>query len=386
MKKLNKEILEIIEEEVKEVVKRVIESLALKERQIYLEEHPSDRGNGYYTRGLITKFGAIENLRVPRVREGDFRPKVLPERRRVSLDLGEVILSLFASGASFRDVSRFMETVYGAYYSPASISRLTEVTTQEIEAWRMRPLAEEYFAIYLDALFLPIRRGFVAKEPVYVALGLHKDGMREVLGFWLFGSEGESATNWQEILGELKERGVKRVELFIADGLKGLREAVIREFAGSKFQRCVLHAVRGSLNKARRRDREALAEVLKRIYRASNKEEAREALLELKEVWGRKYPGVVRKWEENFQDLVTFMDYPEEIRGYIYTTNQLERLMKEIRRRSKVIEVFSGPQSVYKVVYLVLADMNDRYRGRRLRGFGKLWKGDEGLAPPDTLD
>ncbi|MDN5380236.1 MULTISPECIES: IS256 family transposase [Thermodesulfobacterium] len=274
-----KDMYNFIENEVKRVVKETIEALALEERRIYLDEHPETKGNGFYTRSLITKFGALDNLKVPRVREGDFRPKILPEKRRASLDLGEVILGLFASGSSVRDVSRFMETIYGVYYSPASISRLIEVTTQEIDRWRNREVEEEYFALYVDATFLSVRRGSVSKEPVYVVVGLTYEGRREILGFWLFGSEGESANNWREVLVELKGRGLKRVEVVIGDGLRGLKEAVRIEIPGARFQLCVLHAVRGSLRKVRNKDRERVAESLKGIYRAGDREEAREGLM-----------------------------------------------------------------------------------------------------------
>ncbi len=202
-----------------------------------------------------------------------------------------------------------------------------------------------------------------------MVVGLTYEGRREILGFWLFGSEGESANNWREVLVELKGRGLKRVEVVIGDGLRGLKEAVRIEIPGARFQLCVLHAVRGSLRKVRNKDRERVAESLKGIYRAGDREEAREGLMKFKERWGRIYPEVVRKWEENFNELTTFMGYPEEVRRFIYTTNQLERLMKEIKRRAKVIEVFSGVDSVCKVVYLVLLEKNERYRGRSLPGF-----------------
>ena len=382
-----KEIIEFIEKEVKRIVKEMIENLALEERRMYLEEHSETKGNGFYTRSLITRFGAVDDLRVPRVREGDFRPRVIPERKKASMDLGEVILSLFASGCSMRNISRFMETIYGAYYSPASISRLTDVTTQEIERWRNRSVKEEYFALYVDATFLHVRRGSVEKEPVYVVVGLNWDGTREVLGFWLFGSEGESSINWQEVFGELKSRGLKRVDLFVGDGLRGLEEAVFREFPGSKFQLCVLHAVKGSLKKVRKRDREAVAESLKTIYRASSKEEARQALINFKQKWSKIYPEVVKRWEENFNNLTTFMDYPEEIRKFIYTTNQLERLMKEIKRRTKVIEVFSGLEAVCKVVYLVLLHINEKYERKSLPGFREaIAKLRKASSSTDTLD
>ncbi len=347
-------ILATIEQKVKEMVKEFIETLAVEERELFLEEHPETKANGFYTRRLATKYGEIENLKVPRVREGSFKPRIIPERRKAFFDLGEITILMFASGASVRDVAKFLEMVYGIYYSPSSLSRLTEIAVKKIDSWRKRKLSGDYFAIYLDATYICVRRGEVDKEPVYVALGLKFDGTREILGFWLSGAEGESSLIWKEILRELKERGVKSVELFVADGLTGLREAIEMEFPGSKFQLCVLHTVRGSMKRVRRTDREAVAEDLKKIYRAKTKEKARKALQAFRHKW-RKYPEVAKKWEENFNALTTFMDYPEQIRPYIYTTNMLERLMKEVKRRVKVIEVFSTPESAYKIIYLVLA-------------------------------
>lgn len=158
-----REIVETLGEKVKELVKDLVEKLMLEERELYLKEHPT-KGNSYYTRDLLTLFGPLEDLRVPRVREGDFHPKILPERRRTSIELSEAILALYASGVSTRAISRFLETVYGAFYSPQSISRHTSVVEEEVEAWRNRPLDEEYYTVYLDSTFLSIRRGKTAKE------------------------------------------------------------------------------------------------------------------------------------------------------------------------------------------------------------------------------
>ena len=133
-----------VELEVKKHVKELLERLMKEERGIYLEKHSETKGNGFYERKLFTKYGEIEDLSVPRVRDSGFRPKLLWGKRRASLDLGEVVLSLFASGASIRDVSRFLETVYGSYYSPSSISRLIKVTCEEVERWRKRGLDEQY--------------------------------------------------------------------------------------------------------------------------------------------------------------------------------------------------------------------------------------------------
>ena len=134
-------ILATIEQKVKEMVKEFIETLAVEERELYLEEHPETKANGFYTRRLAAKYGEIENLRVPRVREGDFKPHIIPRRRKAFFDFGEVTILMFASGASVRDVAKFLEMVYG---------RLTEIATEKIEVWKKRKLSESYLAVHLN--------------------------------------------------------------------------------------------------------------------------------------------------------------------------------------------------------------------------------------------
>lgn len=373
-KETHEEILKVFEEELKTMMRNLLENLMREEREIYLGEHPT-KANGYYTRDLLTLAGSIEDLKVPRVREGDFHPRILPYRKRASVDLSEAILTLYAVGVSTRNISRFLEGVYGAFYSPQSISRLLAVAEEQVKVWRERPLAEEYYAVFLDGTFLSIRRGKTAKEPVYMALGIEPDGRREILGFWLFGAEGESARNWEEVLKDLKRRGVQRVRIFITDDLPGLEEAIKKIFPEADWQLCVLHAVREALNKARKADREALAADLKRVYRAETEEEAREALKNLRERWGRMYPKIVERWETKAYALLAFLRHARSIRRYLYTTNQLERLAKEVKRRTKVVEVFCGEEAVEKLLYLVLSHLNEAWGARKLRGFAEIEMG-----------
>mgnify|MGYP000107575360 CR=1 FL=1 len=368
------EILKEVEERIKTMVKELLEALMKEEREIYLESHPT-KANGYYTRDLLTLVGPVEDLKVPRVREGDFHPQILPYRKRASLELSEAILALYAVGVSTRKISAFLEGIYGAFYSPQSISRLVEVTQEQVKAWRERPLSEEYYAVFLDGTFLSIRRGKTAKEPVYIALGIKPDGRREILGFWLFGAEGESSRNWEEVLKDLKRRGVQRVRIFITDDLPGLEEAIKKIFPEADWQLCVLHAVRDALNKVRKKDREALAEALKKIYRAETEEEAKEALGSLRERWSGVYPRIVERWETKAYALLAFLRHPKPIRRYLYTTNQLERLAKEVKRRTKVVEVFCSEEAAEKLLYLVLSELDEAWGTRRLRGFAEIQMG-----------
>ena len=152
-----------------------------------------------------------------------------------------------------------------------------------MRVWRTRPLDEEYYAVFLDGTFLSIRRGGSAKEPVDLALGLKPDGRREILGFWPFGAEGESARNWEEVRRELRRRGVNRVRVFVTDDLPGLEEAIRKIFPDADWELLVLPAVREALNGARNKDREALAQDLRCVYRAEREEEA---LRRMRERWG----------------------------------------------------------------------------------------------------
>ena len=202
-------------------------------------------------------------------------------------------------------------------------------------------------------------------------MGIRPDGRREILGFWLFGAEGKSATNWRQVVRELWERGVRVVKLF-ESVLPGIEEAVREIFPSSKWQLCVLHTVRDSLAKVRKKDREALAQDLKAIYRADTVKQAHQALRALEEEWAGKYPELVAKWLDKSHALLEFLNHPKAIRSYLYTTNQLERLIKELKRRTKVVEVFCGPQALEKLVYLMLVQENERLLGRRLRGFAEM--------------
>ena len=165
------------------------------------------------------------------------------------------------------------------------------------------------------------------------------------------------------------------VKLFVSDDLPGIEEEVREIFPSAHWQLCVLHAVRDSLSKVRKKDREALAQDLEAIYRADTVEQAHQALKELEEGWVRKYPELVAKWVNKSHALLEFLNHPKSIRSYLYTTNQLERLMKELKRRTKVVEISCGPEALQKLVYLVLVQENEKLFKRRLRGFAEIQMG-----------
>lgn len=369
-----REIVAQVRDEVKQREKAIMQRLMAEERELYLDEHTDDKGNGFYERALLTQSGLLEDLRVPRTRSGGFYPAVLPGKRRASVDLGDLILIMFQCGVNTRKIQQVVESIYGTYYSHASIAKLTRVAAEEIEAWRMRPLKNAYFSVIIDAVFLSLRRGSYEKEPVYLAQGTDFEGRREILGFWVMGGSGESSLAWEEIFSEMKERGVERIDIVVSDDLSGIEKASAKVFPSSDHQLCVVHAMRGARTKVRRSDIEEVFAGLKPIYRADSQKDAQAAFATFSERWKKRYPGLVKYWRENLHHLTVFLKYPEPVRPYIYTTNQLERINKEIKRRTKSIEVFSSEESLLSVLYLVITYENEKLQKKRLKGFVGLFE------------
>jgi putative transposase len=288
-----------------------------------------------------------------RDREGQYYPAFLKPYARRLVDVGEVAVALYAAGVSQRKAAEVMSLLLGHRYSHETISAMTEEVLQAVEAFRRRPLPEEMAFVYLDGLYLKLLREGegVVREVVYVALGVTPSGERRVLGYWLL--PAESALGWEGVLGELWQRGLRRVLLFITDGLPGLPEAIRRVYPQAEWQRCVVHGVRWSLGQVRARDRTLLAEDLRRVYGAESRGEALEALEALREAWGSRYPGVVALWAGDSGAFLRFYGYPKVLWPYLRSTNLMERFIREIRRGTKVRDhKFPGEEAVYKLLYL----------------------------------
>ena len=367
------ELKNLYREEVKAFLKEFINKMMKEERRLFLENYSEDKGNGYYERDLLTAYGEIEDLEVPRVRSGKFYPKILPYRRRAWFDIREIVYAMHMTGSSVRDIRSFIEKIYKTYYSADAISRLTEIGEEIIEKWKSRPLKDHYVVIMIDSIFVKLRRGDVKNEPVYIVLGIDREGYREILGYYIFGSEGESSYAWKKIFEDLKHRGIKKVDVFVSDNLSGIIEATRSIFPESKHQLCVLHQVRNSLLYVRNKDKSAVLEDMRKIYQARNREEAEKEFLMFKKNWQKIYPKVVDSWERNLFYLLTMYDFPSQLRKSIYTTNQLERVNKEIRRRVKVIEVITGEKTLNKIFYYVITEINEKFQQRRLPNFAKFY-------------
>ena len=358
----------------KSFVKEKLEMIMKEELHNFLTvEHPesSNSKNGYYQRSLDTRYGKIEALSVPRDRQGEFQTQVFAPYQRREGWLEEAIIKMYQSGMSTREVGKFIERILGTGYSATTISNITAVALEDIRAWQQRPLASRYSVLYLDGMYIKLRRDTVASEVIYFAVGVNEEGYRELLGFYVGGQE--NALGWQEMLQDLYQRGLKEVLLGVFDGLPGLEEAFKSIYPKADVQRCVVHKVRNTLNRVRQTDRESVAEDLKAVYRSFTRSQAEAQFDVFREKWQAKYPREVSSWEQDLPVLLTFLKYPSSIRSVIYTTNWIERTIKEIRKRLRPMNSLPDVKAAEKIVYLTVQHLNDTWSERKLRGFASAY-------------
>ena len=313
-----------VEDIIEQTVKEQIEKLMKIEQDQYLEENTGIK-NGHYKRNLRTKYGELKELRVPRNRDNKFHSAVIEYNKTIGLE--ELITSLYSNGVSTRKISDILNNIFKNRYSPSSVSRITDITLEEVNKFVNRKLDNRYIAVMLDGLFFYLRRDTVDKEPVIFALGIKESGESEILGFYL--TVKESHNNYKDVLEDLYRRGLKEPLLFIADGINNLDEEVMRIYPKSDFQLCTIHYLRGLKSKVKEKDLEIMDDADK-MFKCSNKEEAIIRFNEFKNKWERKYPNVIYNTEIKLGHLLRFYDYPLKIRNSLKSTNIIERMNEEI--------------------------------------------------------
>jgi len=369
-------LLNFLHDEIKSMVKETLQEIAKTERDAFFdtildkekEEDPfvlHNRKNGYYERDLSTEWGILKNMKIPRDRLGDFRPFFVKRYDRNLFSMSELVIAMYQGGLSTRKVTKVIEELTEHKYSPAWVSHITQVCQETLDQWKRRKFRHYYPFIFVDAQYLKVRRGTVASEAVITALGIDWDGRKEVLGF-LFPGAKESSNLYRELLHHLKSQGLKDPLCFIGDGLSGLEDVIRILFPRSDFQQCMVHQMRHTMLKVRRGERVLLANDLKEIVYSSSLDEFNKILLIKDSHWKSLYPRLFEGWKRNINSLTTYLKYPACIRKNIYTTNVLERLHKEVKRRTKVIEHFPKETSAETIVYLVYQECNDFYRHRQL--------------------
>jgi transposase-like protein len=315
--------------------------------------------NGFSNKKIKTSFGESE-IQVPRDRDASFNPIIVPKRQNMLDGLENVIVSLYAKGMSNSDIEEQIREVYNFEVSTSTISRITDSVSNDIVAWQNRPLEPVYLIVWMDGIVFKVRENSkVVNKTIYLAVGLNRDGKKEVLGMWL--GKNESASFWLGVMTDLKARGVEDILITATDNLNGFTQTIKNVFPESQTQICVVHQIRNSARYVVWKDKKAFSADMKLIYNAPTKQAAKASLEDFAVKWNDKYPYAVKSWTENWEELTVFFDFPIEIRKIIYTTNLIENLNGKIRKYTKNKLSFPTDDAVLKSVYLALREATKKW-------------------------
>lgn len=338
----------------KQIQKRGIEKMLEGELDSHLgydkhhkSENPNHR-NGFTEKKLRTSLGESK-IQVPRDRDASFNPMIVPKRGNMVDGIENVIVSLYAKGMSNSDIEEQIREVYGFDVSTSTISRITDAITDDVVAWQNQPLEPVYLIVWMDGIVFKVRENSkVINKTIYMAVGLRRDGKKEVLGLRL--GKNESAAFWMGVLTDMRTRGVEDILITATDNLNGFTETIRNIFPQSKTQICVVHQIRNASRYVVWKDKKAFTHDMKHIYNASTKEAAA-ALEDFAAQWEGKYSYAIRSWRENWEDLTVFFEFPLEIRKIIYTTNIIENLNGKIRKYTKNKLSFPSDQAVMNRIF-----------------------------------
>jgi putative transposase len=349
-----------------QVTKAVLERALAEEMTGHLgyEKHdPAGRGSGNSRNGstpktVLTEAGAVD-LAVPRDRNGTFEPQIVRKGQTRLERFNERIIALYARGMTTRDIRAHLREMYDVDVSPDLISRVTDGVLDELAEWQSRPLDRVYPVIFIDALMVKIRDGVVANRPVYLAIGIDCDGVKQVLGLWVGPTTGESAKFWMSVLSELRSRGVADVCIVCCDGLTGLPDAIGAVWPQAVVQLCVVHLIRASLRYASKKHWVPLSRDLRLIYTAPDQAAAAAALEAFAAAWGDRYPAIIRLWRAHWEQFIPFLAFPPEVRRVIYTTNLIESMNARLRKVTRNRGQFPSEQAALKVLYLAVRNLEE---------------------------
>lgn len=355
-----------IETGINDILKAELTGLLQYDRYEHTINKNDNYRNGYYQRTLNTKYGEL-HINVPRDRKGEFDSPLVPKYERRDCNTEELVMKLFQTGMTNGEIAIIVEALYEKKYSKQTITNITNELIANVDAFKQRAISDQFAVIYLDATYLSIRRDTVAKEAIHIALGIKTDGTKEVLGYAL--APQESAEIWNELLTDLRHRGLDKCSLFVTDGFSGIEEVISKNFPQGKIQRCLVHIQRNIKAQVRVKDQTEVANDFKRVYNLRTKEEAEIELHSFINKWGSKYPKVKGIIERN-SNLLTFLDFPIEIRASIYTTNIIEGFNKNIKRKTKKKEQFPNAESLEKYLVCIFEEYNMKFQQRIHKGFG----------------
>jgi putative transposase len=312
--------------------------------------------NGSTSKSVLTGDGKVL-IETPRDREGSFEPLLLPKHARRFTAFDDSIVALYARGLTVREIQGYLVEIYGTEVSPQLISTVTDGVLAEVTTWQSRPLEAVYAVVFFDALRVKIREDNVVRnKAVYLALGVRRDGTREILGLWIETTEG--AKFWMKVFNDLRSRGVLDILIAVTDGLTGMPTALEAVYPQTTLQTCIVHLIRNSLDYASWKDRKPLAAALRPIYAAASAEAAEAALdVFAGGEWGRKFPTVVSAWRRAWDQVIPFFTFPPEIRRVIYTTNAIESVNARLRKIIKTRGHFPTDDAASKLIWLALRNI-----------------------------
>ncbi len=319
-------------------------------------EAATNQRNGSTSKTVLTGDGKLR-IETPRDREGSFEPLLLPKHARRFTAFDDSIIALYARGLTVREIQGYLAEAYGTEVGHDLISTVTDGVLAEVTAWQSRPLEPVYPVVFFDALRVKIREDAVVRnKAVYLALGIRRDGTREILGLWIETTEG--AKFWMKVFNDLKTRGVSDILIAVTDGLTGMPAALEAVFPRTTLQTCIVHLIRNSLDYASWKDRKLLAKALRPIYAAASAEAAAAALEAFADgEWGRKFPTVVTAWRRAWAQVIPFFAFPPEIRRVIYTTNAIESINARVRKIIKTRGHFPTDDAANKLIWLALRNI-----------------------------
>ena len=349
--------------------KRGVETLLKSEMDLHLGYPQGGKPisdnirNGYSQKTLKTSDGDVL-IEIPRDRNGSFDPITIPKHKTMTETIEGAMLSLYAKGMSNADIIDFIENHYGVKYSTSQVSIITNSLLEDIRQWQQRPIDDQYTVIWIDAIHYKIRQDAkVISKACMVVLGINMEGIQDILGLYII--EKETASNWMSVLTDLKLRGLNDVLFLCSDNLAGLQEAVSAALPHTIHQICIVHQIRNTLKFVNYKDRKKMILAVKEIYNATSVSNAEIALDNFKNEYGHKYTHAVKSWEDNWNALTAFLDYPPALRKLIYTTNIIESFNASLRKYTKNKKVFPNDDAALKSIYLAAMQIKKKWNKAR---------------------
>ncbi len=278
----------------------------------------SNKRNGHSPKTPKSQYGEFQ-IDVPRDRDGEFEPKLIPKYQRDISGIEEKVISLYARGMGTRDIHDQIQELYGMELSAEMVSKITDRILPEIKEWQSRPLNPIYPFVFMDCIHYKAREdGRILSRAAYIVLGITADGYKDILSITV--DANETSKFWLGMLNDLKNRGVQDVLFFCVDGLAGFKEAIAAVYPDAQIQRCVIHMLRNSFKYVNYSDLKKFSSDFKSVYNAPNETAALSELEKIKGKWGKKYPYAVSNWENNWEDVSSFFQFSDDIRRIMYTT------------------------------------------------------------------